>query len=396
VSIICPEHFLEHEVELSDGDNRIVKSTIGISWDKPANVPLEPLAIHDGKPCVEISRATLMSLFALTNARPIFSYSSTSGYRSAYPSYSGQWSISWPIGKPCTVSLAAHDSHTAETDVYPSVFSIRLDKCIEMLAGIISASGRKLAFPGRAKGIGPWQLCELRKGFPGAHGSRHFYNMMGGKVFEVDLLILRKLPDALAEGQLKIQVPSVISSEEMAEIHIFEHEDTLLAQALDCLPWASLSWPMHRGMRDILVAYGKPVMDRYRAHLGNTLKNRMAEVEKTLIVNGWNEGFVQNTMGDMAESSILSGGGNSGDLVRIVVAIVDALFDIAGSEARAINKDETRFWRQTVLSRKEERLLKSELSLEEIVALTKFFVLEWLQELDYQLYHELPVKMYMT
>jgi hypothetical protein len=295
------------------------------------------------------------------------------------------------------VSLAGHDSHTGATDVYPPVSLVRLDKCVEMLAGIVSASdGWKLAFPGRAKGSGPWQLSEVKKGFPGAHGSRHLYNMMGGKVFEVDLFVLRRLPEALRDGHHKIQVRTVACTTELADVYILERENKVLARALDCLPWTSLSWSMHRGMKDLLLAYGKPVMNHYRTIFVDVLKGSVPALESILMMKGWDKSFIETSMADMASSSILSGEGNSGDLVRIVVSIVDALFVTSDSTVSITNKDETRFWRQVMLDQNEGALSATELSLDNVVALTKFFVLEWSQELDYQLYHELPVDLYLT
>ncbi|CAG8950070.1 hypothetical protein HYFRA_00008303 [Hymenoscyphus fraxineus] len=347
-------------------------------------VTLKPLILHEGKPCVQISRATLMSLLALTNARPVFSYSSAAGYRSAYPSYGGQWGISWPIGKPCIVSLTPHDSHKLESDVYPASFPVRVDKCIEMLCGIISdGKSWKLAFPGRAKGAGPYILQERKKGFPGAHGSRHLYNMMGGKVFEVDLLVL--LPRNAKEGGRKLEVPCLDPGNKLATVYLPGGQEQLLARALDCLPWAQLSWSMHRGLRDILLAYGTPVMDHYRVKLGAMLKD-ISKLESVLVTMGWEFNFVHESMGEMAQSSIISGGGNSGDLVRVVVAIVEAWLE--KSEDFVVDKDETHFWRRRELTGEVE----TELSPELVVALTKFFVLEWSQELDYQLYHQLPTE----
>lgn len=363
-------------------------STPSESSSKPQSVPLEPLTFHEGKLCIKISRTTLMTLFALTNARPTFSYSSASGYRSAYPSYGGQWGIAWPIGKPCVVSLAAHDSHKIETDVYPASFPVRVDKCIEMLCGIVS-DGRswKLAFPGRAKGKGPWILQEQKKGFPGAHGTRHLYNMMGGKVFEVDLLVL--IPcDTKPEGNFKLEVPFLDSENGLATVFVPEEVEQLLAKALDCLPWSQLSWSMHRGLRDILLAYGTSVMNLYRSQLGTKLKEGLSTVEGSLVKMGWDENFVHDSMGEMAQSSILSAGGNSGDLVRVVVAIVEASHREGSKEMLDINKDDTDFWRES----KDSKGIKTAFNPDIVVALTKFFVLEWSQELDYQLYHQLPTE----
>ncbi|CAG8984011.1 hypothetical protein HYALB_00009021 [Hymenoscyphus albidus] len=350
-------------------------------------VSLKPLILHEGKLCVQISRATLMSLFAPTNARPVFSYSSAAGYLSAYPSYGGQWRISWPIGKPCIVSLAPHDSHKVETDIYPASFPVRVDKCIETLCGIISdGKSWKLAFPGRAKGTGPYILQERKKGFPGAHGSRHLYNMMGGKVFEVDLLVL--LPSNAKQDGRKLEVPCLDPDNKLATVYLSANLEELLARALDCLPWSQLSWSMHRGLRDILLAYGTPVMDHYRVKLGAMLKD-ISKFESILVTMGWEVNFVHDSMGEMAQSSIISGGGNSGDLVRVVVAIVEAWLET--SEGFVVDKDETFFWRR----RESMGEVETELSPELVVALTKFFVLEWSQELDYQLYHQLPTEIFV-
>ncbi|TVY13460.1 hypothetical protein LARI1_G008129 [Lachnellula arida] len=391
-SIIHPCPFSRDNLESSSGS----KDTAPLSPKKYwARLALEPLTLHDGKLCIKISRATLMTLFAATNARPVFSYSAAAGYRSAYPSYCGQWSIAWPIGKPCMVSLAAHDSHSAATDVYPPDFRVRVDKCVEMLAGIVSdGAGWKLAFPGRAKGPGPWRLEEFKKGFPGAHGSRHLYNMMGGKVFEVDLLALVPVPvrcetDA-QESALKLEVPCLAGENDLAVVFVPEPVQVLLAQALDCLPWSSLSWSMHRGLKDILLAYGKPVMNRRRSRLAAMLKCVAKERESTLVEKGWDAEFVRNFMGDMAESSIMAGAGNSGDLVRIVIALVEVLLEHS-QVGRSKNKDRTKFWRG-----QRTQCCDMDLDMDEIIGLAKFFVLEWSQELDYQLYHQLPVTLFLT
>ncbi|TVY45933.1 hypothetical protein LOCC1_G002762 [Lachnellula occidentalis] len=387
-SIIHPTPFSRDALESSSRS----KDTIALNPKKYwAHLALEPLTLHDGRLCIKISRATLMTLFALTNARPVFSYSSAAGYRSAYPSYCGQWSIAWPIGKPCMVSLAAHDSHSAASDVYPPDFSVRIDKCVEMLAGIVSdGAGWKLAFPGRAKGPGPWRMQEIKKGFPGAHGSRHLYNMMGGKVYEVDLLALVRCESDAQESALKLEVPCLAGENDLAVVFVPEFVQALLAHALDCLPWSSISWSMHRGLKDVLLAYGKPVMDRHRNRLAAILKCVAKERESALVEKGWDAEFVQSSMGDMAESSIMAGAGNSGDLVRIVIALVEVLLEHSQA-GRSKNKDQTNFWRE-----QKTQCGDTNGDMDEIIGLVKFFVLGWSQELDYQLYHQLPVTLFLT
>lgn len=354
-----------------------------------SHVPLAPLSLQDGKLCVPISRATLMTLFTLTNARCIFTYSDAAGHRAAYPSYAGQWAVTWPIREQCIVTFAAHDGQNAMKDVYPPSFPLRAGKCIEMLAGIVEdGNGWKAAFPGRAKKQGPWVLQERKKGFPGAHGSRHLYTMAGGKTAEVDFLALAPLSGlGVGADDLKLEVQCSAPGIDTTRIIVRKHEQDLLKRALDCLPWTHLSWSMHRGMRDILLAYGTKVMNRYREELAGAISDTVRDKESALIEAGWSPEFLRTSMTDMASSSVMFGRGNSGDLVRIVAGLVDILVDNSDG-GESINKDQTSFWRNS------ERPAK--LDLDGIVALTKFFVLEWSQELNYQLYHQLPATVYLS
>lgn len=98
--------------------------------------------------------------------------------------------------------------HSAATDVYPPSFPARIDKCVEIIAGIISDRTWKVALPGRAKHAGPWLWQERLKGFGGAQGARHLYNMQGGKVFEVDLLALVPWASNKHENVVKLEIPA--------------------------------------------------------------------------------------------------------------------------------------------------------------------------------------------
>jgi len=377
----------------------VTRTNVSNDWSQ---IPLVALVNHESQLCVKISRATLMTLFALTNARPIYRYSSAAGHRSAYPSYCGQWTIAWPIGKPCVVRLAPHDSHRAATDVYPPSFPARIDKCVEMMAGIISDGAWKVAFPGRAKNAGPWLLQERLKGFGGAHGTRHLYNMQGGKVFEVDLLALVPWASDEHGNAVKLEIPALGEATNHAVLYVPKHEAQVLAKALDCLPWSSLSWSLHRGLKDILLARGKPVMNQYRMQLASVFQAGVAANRAALIERGWAPELVDGPMASMAESAILSGSGNSGDVVRIVVAIVECLLERVEMMDK-VNLDKTGFW-----SRYLEASGSAELAafstgeqfraanVDILVALTKFFVLEWSQDLDYQLYHDLPVEILLA
>jgi hypothetical protein len=332
--------------------------------------------------CVSISRTSLITMMVLTNARAVFSYSDASGFRAGYGSYNGQWYVTWPIGQEAVVQFSPHDSHKKDTDVYPPSFTQRTNRCTQMVAGVIAApSGLQFAFCGR-KPPGTYVLEYAVKGFPGAHGSRHLYNMLGGKVYEVDYIFARDL-EASNEGTedyLKLIVPGKDSSDNTILLAP-RREQEAIAQALDCLPWNHLSWSIHRGMRDILLAYSKPTMDRFRSQLASLLKRTVSSQPHLLERKGWESNFVRNSMGEIAESAILLGKGNSGDLVRVVTDIMLVMV----SEWSMDQLDEVHFWRLP----EEEK----ELNLVGAVALTKVFIVEWSNEFDYQMYHDLPVSL---
>ena len=356
-----------------------VNSTV-VSHDSEWHfLPQRHLTRYNSHACITISRATLMTMMCTMNARKAFQYSDAAGFRAGYASYNGQWYITWPIGTEAMVSFVPHDSHSAVTDVYPPSFPQRVDRCVQMLAGVITAptGSFKVAFCGR-KPAGSYTLVHVSKGFPGAHGSRHLYNMMGGKVYEVDFMFAAKDREAPKDA-LKIELPSK-SQDGVVEMFIPTREAELIEMALDSLPWTSLSWSIHRGMRDILVAYARPTMDDYRKQLADLLRQTVMEKPYLLEGRGWNAQFVRESMGEMAASAILAAGGNSGDSVRVVADIVLALV----SEQNMAQLDQVNFWRKADRS----------LDLHGVVALTKVFVLEWSNEFDYQLYHELPVSLF--
>ncbi|KAJ9151735.1 hypothetical protein NKR23_g2962 [Pleurostoma richardsiae] len=347
----------------------------------------QQLVRHQNSACITISRTALIVVMCVTNARKTFQYTDAAGFRAGYASYNGQWYITWPIGQEAVVRFAPHDSHSATTDVYPRSFVQRVDRCVQVLAGIVSAreTGGSLhvAFCGR-KPAGRYVLEYIVKGFPGAHGSRHLYNMMGGKVYEVDFMYARPLGPAQGGGPFAERVLTLPSTDkgQIVEMILNLKEEEVIKHALDCLPWASLSWSIHRGMKDILTAYAKPVMDTYRQQLASRLQQFVKEHPSLLVERGWNPGFVKESMADMAFSAVLAGSGNSGDLVRVVTEIVLAMV----GDWDFSRLDDVTFWRNN----------ERQLDLQGVVALTKLFVLEWSNDFDYQLYHELPISVYFA
>lgn len=250
------------------------------------------------------------------------------------------------------------------------------------MAGVITSadnSSFKCAFAGR-KPPGKWTMEYQRKGFSGAHGTRHLYNLMGGRVYEVDFLHARRSNDENPSDTLELHLPS---TEEHVQLSMFvpKLEQGVLEHALDCLPWSSLSWSIHRGLHDSLVAYAKPTMDKFRQTLALRLRKFIDEQPYQLEANGWSTEFTRGSMAEPAFNAVSAGSGNSGDSVRVVT---DAAAFLSGKDPMEL--DDVNFWRV------ERHTLNKEASLSTnaIVALTKCFVLEWSIEFDYRMYQDLP------
>lgn len=319
------------------------KSNIPIESPSWSSLPTRPLVRHGSTACTVVSRATLITLLSLTNARCIFRHSGAAGHRAAYASYSGQWYIEWPLGGPAVIHFAAHDSHSMSSDVYPASFERRIDKCIQMTAGVIVApepSKLKCAFPGR-KPPGEWILEYQPKGFPGAHGSRHLYNMMGGKVYEVDFLFARKIESGrdIPKSTLELVVPSTEKGVN-ATFYVTFKDQERLAHLMDCLPWSPLSWSVHRGLRDVLLAFSKTTMDKFRMNFAQVLRQAIEKRPDRLEAKSWESKFIRESIPDIAFSSVMAGEGNSGDSVRVVTDAALLLW-----EGTTTGLDETTFWR---------------------------------------------------
>ena len=87
----------------------------------------------------------------------------------------------------------------------------------------------------------------------------------------------------------------------------------------------------------------------------------------------------------MACSAVLQGGRFSSDLVRVVTDVVRVRLGHAELTAHLEELDEVLFWRLPPSERK--------LNAAGVVALAKFFVLEWSTDLEYRLYNQLPLTM---
>ncbi|KAL2065789.1 hypothetical protein VTL71DRAFT_3459 [Oculimacula yallundae] len=110
--------------------------------------------------------------------------------------------------------------------------------------------------------------------------------------------------------------------------------------------------------------------------------------------------FVRRPMSEMVFGAVMSGGGNSGDLIRVVAAAVEVYLSRNG--LNFIDKVKTEFWKSEVENVDDfdsnihsERRHEEVLGTEAIVALTKVFALGWLQEILYQVYHDLPIELFL-
>lgn len=356
------------------------------SW---SGLPAQQLRREGVSSCIAISCATLITILSIGSSRQIYRYSDASGHRAAYGSYFGFWYINWPLGQAATVSLAPHVSHSLSTDVYPRKFSRRVDRCIRMTAGVITSPDAKSFQCGFSvrKPPGKWILQYQRKGFSGAPGSRHLYYLVGGKVSEVDFLFARKFERDLSSNCLRLSLPSLEKNMRVS-MFIPENEQRILDHALDCLPWSSLSWSVHRGLRDILLGYGQRTMNEYRRSLASRLHAAVGENQHRLQTLGWAAAFVKESMADIAFNSVMAGDGNSGDAVRVVTDVALLLCP----SLSMLDVDETTFCRQA----RHQTTESPELSQDAIIALTKFFALEWSNEFDYQMYHDLPPHLMMS
>lgn len=351
-------------------------------------ISLRPLIRHHVAACTVITRTTLMALLCLTNARPVFHYSSASGHRAAYASYCGQWRIEWPTGDLARVYFCAHDFQAMRNDMYPAFLEQRVDKCLQMLAGVVdsrTSTSFKVGFPGR-KNSGVWVLQYNVKGFGGAHGGRHLYALLGGNVNDVDYLRMTvPEPERETSRDIILHLPSTDGETHYVTLYVPEKEAAVLNEALDKLPWAFMSWSIHRGLRDILVAFSKERMNLHRSCLASTLRNAVENWPEILEARGWDPRFVRSDMADIAASAVLAGRGNSGDAVRVVTDIAIILWSHSMSDL-----DETGFWRDATPG-----VCSATLSPSAGVALIKCFVLEWSMDLDYQMYHDLPGEIYL-
>lgn len=207
---------------------------------------------------------------------------------------------------------------------------------------------------------------------------------MGGKVYEIDFLFARRSSTDVAEDIIKLTVPSTEKGRD-AIFWVPAKKQGILARLLDCLHWSPLSWSIHRGLRDILLAFSNATMDKFRSNFAQRLREVVEKRLDRLEARGWESDFIRDSMPDITFGSVMAGVGNSGGSVRVVTDAALLLWD-----GTPTGLDETTFWRDQLRSPSPpDEPLTSQM----VVALTKCFVLEWSAELDYQSYHDLPAEL---
>ena len=371
-------------------------------WEQ--RLPLHELVIHREKVCTKITRTAFIICLVVTNSYQLYKYSDASGLRAAYSGYSGMWQVHWPLGGFAEMEFFPLDSHDEGQEKHPPSFRRRVDKCILMLIGMLECDELgKLAFP-EPKARGASVLVLLKKGFAANGKPSHLLNMMGGNPYEVDYLARQTLhenEEAAHTHEVKLMIPTPEldlnrkpvkpweKGQQYSNVYVPLAEEKILATALDCLPWSSLGWSVHRGMQCLLVAYGERIMSAYRPAFAYTLKMAIKTHASVLERQGWSPSIVRDHMPDNAATSIMEVGGDSGDSVRIVTAAARLLNDKPDQEL-----DETHFWRSFVGKPAPTELPETEpLGDDAIIALTNLFVLEWSNELDHKLYEDLPLHM---
>lgn len=163
----------------------------------------------------------------------------------------------------------------------------------------------KVAFAGRNP-PGRWLLRLLPKRFGAQSSAPDLYNLLGGRAHEVDFLFReRLLEDAIVSSYAReLQVP-LLEADRKSTVYIKDDEDAVLAECLDHLPWSPIPWCIHRGLKDVVVAYALPYLDSYRERLARTLAEAVHEHSLALQHQGWDAAFVREWMAGQAESAVM-------------------------------------------------------------------------------------------
>ncbi|KAJ5533859.1 hypothetical protein N7527_000113 [Penicillium freii] len=207
--------------------------------------------------------------------------------------------------------------------------------------------------------------------------------MIGGNVKDVDFLHMKAMDTQIESSQDMVVLYLSNKDRGVCDVTLYvqRQESTVLNEALDNLPWTFLS-SATRSTGCFFKMKGWTATEA----VWQTLRLAVAKWPERLDARGWNPRFVREDTAEMAANAVMASQGNSGDSVRIVTGIAAILW---GSTISAL--DETKFWRHATTP------TACPLTLDPmtVIALVKCFVLEWSVDLDYQMYHNFPVEMYL-
>ena len=372
-------------------------------------LPTIPLIYYKDVACAKISRMTLIVFVLLSQGREEYRRDGSSGLRFGWASYNGFCKLStklvlrecvnkmtdrfeWPLGERPTLHFEPHETFMNGKDPFPLCFSRRPRMCVQMAVGVIDRGVRegrlnRVAFSGRKK-PGPYMLTLLPKRFGAQRSAADLYNKLGGKAHEVDFFFRERLEDdSVPPLHVRVlTVPSLIE-DESSTIYLRQAEATAIADCLDHLPWSPLAWSIHRGMKDILIAYAYPYMMAYREVLAEELGKAVQTHVIALRNSGWKDReFIENSMAQQAESAIKGDGHCSGDVCRIISAIAESMWDKSQAEM-----DRTTFWSRHVDVPATGKEVSEALTPDGVVALVKAFFVWWSHEFDYDIYYKLPL-----
>ena len=216
-------------------------------------------------------------------------------------------------------------------DPFPLCFPRRPQKCVEMAVGVIDrglldGKPSRVAFSGR-KRPGRYMLTLFSKRFGAQRSAADLYNKLGGSAHEVDFIFRERLEnDSMTPLHVRVlTVPSLIE-DETSTVYLRQPEAAAIAHCLDHLPFSPLAWSIHRGMKDVLVAYALPYMMAYRELLAKELGKAVHAQASALYEKGWRDKeFLANSMALQAESAIMGDDRCSGDVCRIISAVAELL-----------------------------------------------------------------------
>ena len=355
-----------------------------------------PLIVHRDVACTTITRLTLIALVLLSQARETSRLNGPSGLRLTFASYNGFYQIEWALGQRPTLAFQPHESFQGDTDAFPVCFARRPRKCIEMACGVIdrglnlSDRPSKVGFAGRKK-CGKFLLKFLPRRFGAQRSAAGLYNEFGGKAYQVDFLFRERLDcHAPAPPHIRqLEVPS-LDEGEPSTIYLQSQEVVVIADCLDHLAFSPLAWSIHRGMRDVLVAYALPYMMAYRQPLANTLTLAVARYTFALRARGWQAEFISECMAEQIGSAIMGDERCSGDACRSVTAVTELLWERPESEM-----DHTLFWKNN-REHQYKHQTQGTLPADTVVALVKAYMVWWSHDFDYEIQATLPRKLYLT